>query len=197
MWCFLTFRNRSHKFDVFREEFEEWKCDVSNSFLEFVKGFFSFLLSSLICAHCSKLSSRNTNCDCRNKIRDCQIRTRICIFIFVLEDAKMNLGNLSTHSTIVFLVFHSCDSFHDKSDKVDLKKQLQICWIHNCDFQSRTQSLTMLCVFAEPRYTFVVVVHAFSKAYSAMWYVFWKFYKLLFVHHQMQIWKLQIHKRVF
>ncbi len=164
MLCILKFRNRSHKFDVFPEEFQEWKYDVSNSFFEFVEAFFSFLVISLICAHCSKVSSRNTNCDCRNKIRDSQIRTRISILIFVLEDAKMNLGNLSTHSTIVFYVLHSFDSFHDKSDKVDLKKWLQICWIHKRDFQTRTQSLTLLCVFGEPRYTFVVVVHAFSNA---------------------------------
>ena len=114
-----------------------------------------------------------------------------------LEDAKMNLGHLSTHSTILFLILHSFHSFHGKSDKVDLKKRLQICWIHKRDFQSRTHSFTMLCVFAEPSYTFVDVVHAFSNAYSAMWCVFWKFYKLLFIQQQMQIRKLQIHNCVF
>ena len=102
MLCILKFTNRSHKFDVFREEFQEWKYGVSNSIIEFVEAFFSFLLISFICAQCSKVSSRNTNCDCRNKIRECQIRTRIRNLIFVLEDAKMNLGNHSTHSTIVF-----------------------------------------------------------------------------------------------
>jgi hypothetical protein len=185
MLCILKFTNRSHKFDVFREDFQEWKYGVSNSIIEFVEAFFSFLLISLICAQCSKVSSRNTNCDCRNKIRECQIRTRIRNLIFVLEDAKMNLGNLSTHSTIVFLVLHWFDSFHYKSDKVDLKKGIQICWIHKRDFQTRTQYLTLLCVFGEPRYTFVVVVNAFSNAYSAMRYVFGIFYKLLFKHYQM------------
>jgi hypothetical protein len=93
MICFLKFRNRSHKFDVFREDFEECKYDVSNFFFEFVKAVFSFLVSSLICAHCSKVNSRNTNFDCRNKIPDCQIRTCICILIFVFGRRKNEFRN--------------------------------------------------------------------------------------------------------
>ena len=83
--CFLKFRNRSHKFVVFRVEFQEWilVCDVSNSVIEFVEAFFSFLVISSNCAHCSKVSSRKTNCDCEKENWECQICTRISILIFV------------------------------------------------------------------------------------------------------------------
>jgi hypothetical protein len=64
MLCFLEFRNRFSKFVVFSEEFEECKNEVLNFFFEFVKAFFSFLVSSLIRAHCSKMNSSNTNFDC-------------------------------------------------------------------------------------------------------------------------------------